>query len=151
MHLFIVAFAIAILFAAGCRKQETEYVTTPSEASVADQALRHSNLGTKQHFAIKVDGDIREYYVNIPSGYNGSTPLPVVFMLHGSGGNGLKFYNISGWVEEGDSLNIITVYPSSWKYDCVFDDGIDKHNAEKWNTYDLVLCDNNKKRDDVKF
>jgi polyhydroxybutyrate depolymerase len=31
------------------------------------------------------------------------------------------------------------------------DDGIEKYNAEKWNSYDLVVCDNNKKRNDVKF
>lgn len=105
----------------------------------------------KKHFAIKVDDDIREYYVHIPPGYNGTTALPVVFMLHGSGGDGLKFYNHSGWVEEGEKENIITVFPSSWKYDCVIDDSVEKHNAEKWNDYKLELCDNNKKRDDIKF
>lgn len=104
----------------------------------------HPNPG-KHHYAISVDDDNREYYVHIPKGYNGSTDLPVVFMLHGSGGEGLKFYNISGWVKEGDSENIITVFPSSWKYDCVLDDGVKKHNAEKWNSYDLVVCDDNKK------
>jgi poly(3-hydroxybutyrate) depolymerase len=105
----------------------------------------------KKHYVTTVDGDIREYYVNIPPGYDGITARPVVFMLHGSGGNGLEFYNRSGWVQEGEKDNIITVYPSSWKYDCVIDDNIEKHNAEKWTDYTLVLCDNNKKRDDIKF
>jgi poly(3-hydroxybutyrate) depolymerase len=108
-------------------------------------------LHGKQHYTITVDGDVREYYVHIPKGYNGSTTFPVVFMLHGSGANGEKFYNESGWVEVSEKENIIPVFPSSYKYKCVFDDGIYKHNAEKWTSYDLVLCDNGKKRDDIKF
>ena len=111
---------------------------------------RKTDLG-KQRFAVTIDGDIREYYVHIPKAYDGSSSLPVVLMLHGSGGNGEKFYDISGWVQQGDAENIITVFPSSWKYDCVVDDGRQKRNSEKWTGYDLELCDNVKRRDDVKF
>ena len=105
----------------------------------------------KQRFAVSIDGDIREYFVHIPKAYNGNSSFPVVLMLHGSGGNGEKFYNISGWVQQGEAENIITVFPSSYKYDCVVDDGLQKRNAEKWTGYDLELCDNVKIRDDVKF
>lgn len=144
---FLVTAAVGL----SCEKQGKELSSKLQQASsLEDNTLKRSDTG-KKHFAIKVDDDIREYYVHIPIGYNGSTALPVVVMLHGSVGDGLKFYNISGWAEEGDIENIITVFPSSWKYDCVVDDGIKKHNAEKWNSYDLVVCNNNKKRNDVKF
>ena len=85
----------------------------------------------KHHFTITVHGDTREYYVHIPTRYDGKTSMPVVFMLHGSSGNGLRLYNISGWVQQGEAENIITVFPSSWKYDCVIDEGVEKHNTEK--------------------
>jgi polyhydroxybutyrate depolymerase len=105
----------------------------------------------KNRFTTKVNGDTREYYVHVPAGYNATTSFPVVFMLHGSGGNGEKFYNISGWKEVGETENILTVFPSSPQYPCVFDDGIQKPNAEKWNSYDLELCGGETPKDDVKF
>jgi len=150
MYRLIILFVLIIAMASGCKKDGKEIVSDLQETSSDNNVSKLSEPG-KKHFAINVDGDIREYYVHIPAGYDGSTAFPVVFMLHGSGGNGLKFYNISGWVEEGEKENIITIFPSSWKYDCVVDDGIEKHNAEKWNSYDLVVCNNNKKRNDVKF
>lgn len=64
-----------------------------------------------------------------PGGY------PVVFMLHGTSGDGEKFYNISGWKELGMQENFITVFPSSLSW-CFFEDGIDKMNT-KWVCGDL--------------
>lgn len=105
----------------------------------------------KNRFTTTVDGDTREYYVHVPAGYKATAAFPVVFMLHGSGGNGEKFYNISGWKELGETENILTVFPSSFQYPCVFDDGIQKPNAEKWSSYDLELCGGGTPKDDVKF
>lgn len=105
----------------------------------------------KNYFTTAVDGERREYYVHIPGGYNATAAFPVVFMLHGSGGNGEKFYNISGWKEVGEKENILTVFPSSWRYDCIYDDGVQKPNAEKWNSYDLEFCKGETPRNDIKF
>ena len=116
-----------------------------------NKAFFNPDTPGKHRFTIMVDGDLREYYLHIPKGYNCNAALPVVFMLHGSGSNGAEFYSRSGWKEEGEKKNIFTVFPSSWKYDCVFDDGVQKHHAEKWTSYDLVLCHNKERRDDVKF
>jgi poly(3-hydroxybutyrate) depolymerase len=76
---------------------------------------------------------------NIPQRYDTKVKTAVVLMLHGSGGNGEKFYNLSGWKEGGDAHNILTVFPSSPQYPCVLDDGVEKTKAEKWSSYDLVL------------
>ena len=112
---------------------------------------KNDNASGKQRFTLEVDGLTREYYVHVPKGYNPKVETPIVFMLHGSGGNGEKFYNISGWKEVGETENILTVFPSSSLYACVFDDGIQKRNAEKWSSYDLELCSGETPKDDVKF
>ena len=45
----------------------------------------------KNRFTTVVNGDTREYYVHVPKSYNKSTATPVVFMLHGTSGDGNKF------------------------------------------------------------
>ena len=49
---------------------------------------------------LSVDGKNREFIVFQPAGIQVSSPVPVVFMLHGTSGNGEKFYSISGWKEK---------------------------------------------------
>jgi polyhydroxybutyrate depolymerase len=103
----------------------------------------------KNWFNTTIDGDIREYLVHVPSIYNSDSPTPVVFMLHGTTGFGERFYNISGWKELGEVENILTVYPSSWKY-CFIDDGVVK-NTTRWNVIQNVYCPGETPRDDIKF
>ena len=87
----------------------------------------------------------------MPKSYNKATPTPVVFMLHGTSGDGLKFYNISGWKEVGEAENILTVYPSSWRH-CIIDEGVRK-NTTKWNIYpgSFEYCSGEAPKDDIKF
>lgn len=105
----------------------------------------------KNRFTMQVDGDNREYYVHVPARYNANTATPVVFMLHGTSGDGEKFYNISGWKEVGETENILTVFPSSWRY-CIIDEGVQK-TTTKWNSQpsEWQPCAGERLRDDVKF
>jgi len=108
----------------------------------------------KNHFNITSNGDIREYFVHVPASYTNNAPIPVVFMLHGSSGNGEKFYNISGWKELGETENILTVFPSSWKY-CKNDpngSGATRITT-KWNIFadDASYCPGQNPRDDIQF
>src|SRR5687768_5425877 len=116
-----------------------------------DETTENPSTPGKKRFTVVSNNEIREYYVHVPPGYDSTTAFPVVFMLHGSGGNGEKFYNISGWKEVGEVQNILTVFPSSSQYPCVYDDGVKKRNAEKWSSYDLELCDGETPMDDVEF
>jgi len=106
----------------------------------------------KNRFTINIDGDDREYFIHVPAGYSSSSPTPVVFMLHGTNSNGDEFYTNSGWKEVGEAENIITVYPSSWKY-CIVEDGQTHPNTEKWNALPLnwAPCAGEIVRDDIKF
>lgn len=131
-RLLLVATALILL--AGCKKDPTPGY----------------DFG-KNRFTTQVDGDVREFYVDVPESYTEDVPIPVVFMLHGTSGDGLKFYNISGWKEVGAANNILTVYPSSWHY-CVIDEG-QVLNTTKWHSYPgaFSYCTGETPRDDIKF
>ncbi len=105
----------------------------------------------KNRFTTAINGDTREYYVHVPTGYNDNSPTPAVFILHGTSGDGEKFYNISGWKEVGEAANILTIYPSSWHH-CIIDEGQIK-NTTKWNIYPgaFEYCSGEIPRDDIKF
>ena len=66
-----------------------------SEAG-AQSAIPHGKV--VRH--LMVDGVQREVVLHVPDSVDGSSDVPVVFMLHGTSGSGHKFYNISGWVEK---------------------------------------------------
>ena len=105
----------------------------------------------KNRFTIDLNGDTREYYVHVPTNYDENIKTPVVFMLHGTSGNGNKFYHISGWKEVGEEENIITVYPSSWKHR-IIDRGQLK-NTTKWNVYpgSFTYQSGETPKDDINF
>lgn len=97
------------------------------------KSLNSSPIIGKNQFFIPVDGVNREFWVHVPIGYKPNVPTPVLIMLHGTSGNGLKFYEESGWKEVGDEENIITVFPSSGRYDITYPDNSTK-TTTKWNT-----------------
>ncbi len=105
----------------------------------------------RNEFTISVDGITREYIVHVPNTYTGASSVPVVIMCHGTAQSGDLFYNISGWKEVGDSLNILTVYPSALEY-CVEEDG-ETTTTAKWNSFPggFAFCPGQNLHDDVAF
>lgn len=85
---------------------------------------------TKHNISFMLDGHMRESIVVIPSHAPPATGYPLVMMLHGTSGDGEKFYKISGWKELGEQENFVTVFPSSLTW-CFVDDGIEKFNT-RW-------------------
>ncbi|MEO6189096.1 MAG: T9SS type A sorting domain-containing protein [Saprospiraceae bacterium] len=85
---------------------------------------------TRYDVKLKLDGFNREFIVVVPSKAPPSGGYPIVIMLHGTSGDGEKFYNISGWKELGQEENFITVFPSSLRW-CWIEDGIENHNT-RW-------------------
>lgn len=107
----------------------------------------------KNRFTITVDGTEREYYVHVPNSYTGNTAVPIVFMLHGTSGNGEEFYNHSGWKEVADTANFLAVFPSSMRY-CIIDPQDGQKTTTKWNTppdAEWVFCAGQNPKDDIKF
>ncbi|MEO1212167.1 MAG: hypothetical protein AAFY45_01495 [Bacteroidota bacterium] len=102
---------------------------------------------------MEVDGLTREFIVHTPPTYdaNRAEAYPVVFMFHGGGGTGIKFYNTSGWKEKGDQEGIITVFPSAFRTCLEKSEGRSEKNY--WMTVGKLeqLCASQKPHDDVPF
>jgi poly(3-hydroxybutyrate) depolymerase len=99
-----------------------------------------------------VDGTQREYFLHIPSSYKANSPVPLVFMLHGTSGNGEEFYDKSGWTELSEQEGFIAVFPSSMRYK-IIDNG-ELKNTTKWNTTpdaDWTFQPGEQSKDDIKF
>lgn len=122
---------------------EDEELVDPNGNGITAQKRIDHNL--------TVEGKKREFIVYQPAGIDKSSPVPVVFMLHGTSGDGEKFYNISGWKEKAAKEKFYAVFPSSLAY-CITEDGVTT-TTTKWRHYDLdsIACPGQKIYDDVKF
>jgi polyhydroxybutyrate depolymerase len=61
---------------------------------------------------ITVGGVQRTFRLHIPPAYDGSTPEPLVFVLHGAGGNGKSMEQLTGFSAKADAEKFIVVYPN---------------------------------------
>lgn len=106
----------------------------------------------RHDITIVVDGVDRQFVVAQPSGAAPSAGYPTVFMFHGSGGDGDRFYNNSGWKELGEREGIVTVFPSALEY-CYDDEDGQRKRITKWNCGELVehACPGQTLRDDTEF
>jgi polyhydroxybutyrate depolymerase len=74
-------------------------------------------------FNMEIDGEMRNFLIHVPTSYKGDTITPLLFMLHGSSGNGQRFYNISGWVQKAEEEGFIAVFPTALEYPIVEKNG----------------------------
>lgn len=106
----------------------------------------------KNHYAIVVDGETREYNVHVPVGYDENSATPIVFMLHGGTGSGDGTYERSQWKELGEDENILTVFPTALVY-CWTNSNGEEKNDTRWNSYPPFthFCPDQDLKDDVKY
>lgn len=85
-----------------------------------------------------IDGYPREFLVYVPEGLPPNKPSPLVFMLHGSSGNGRQFYENSGWRQVANQEKFVVVFPTSLEY-WVTDrtEGGPPRWSTKWNDFTL--------------
>ena len=108
--------------------------------------------GEKLRITTLVDGVQREYFLHVPSSYNNAKSIPLVFMLHGTGGDGEKMYDNSGWAELAETDGFIAVFPSSLRYRIISQE--EDKNTTKWNTLpdtEWSLQSGQVAKDDIRF
>jgi len=99
----------------------TVFVILFGIAAVAPFTLFNSSANPTVEEYLFYGGWERTYYVHVPLGYNGSTPVPLVIMLHGARGSGLEAEAQTGWSDLADSNDFIVAYPDGGPWWNVYD------------------------------
>jgi polyhydroxybutyrate depolymerase len=75
----------------------------------SDRRLGDTDPGFYSHH-ITVDGVDRTYLVYVPKNYDSTRPQPLVFMLHGAGGNADNTVVQTGWDKKADEVGFLVVF-----------------------------------------
>jgi poly(3-hydroxybutyrate) depolymerase len=128
---------------------------SPAQANERPPCDTRGSAGTAYEVGVncrtvEVDGINRRYVVYVPD----RRPLtggraPVVFMFHGTGGDGERFLRTSGWREQADATGLVAVFPTGLRYR-ILESGRLK---TKWNSFGLadIIDPNETPADDVGF
>lgn len=60
---------------------------------------------------IRYDGKTREYFIYVPSSYNGKEHAPLLMVFHGGGGKAENFARFTGFDNLSEKYGFISVYP----------------------------------------
>ena len=70
--------------------------------------VKDVKAGTDQAGSVVYGGLRRTYLLHIPSGFDKERPWPLVFVLHGGGGDGAKVAKLTGFSAEADSARLLS-------------------------------------------
>lgn len=101
-------------------------------------------------FTIRVGELDRRYTVHVPPNYDGTTPLPVVVMLHGGGGTSQGAATETGWGAKADEAGFLAVFPNAVARDPSKPGSFSK-NPQLWNDGSDRFYPGQKAPDDVAF
>ena len=73
---------------------------------------------------LRSGGLARSYVVHVPASYDGSHAVPVVLVLHGSGGSAAIADRISGMSAKSDAAGFLAVYPEGTGPSATFNAGL---------------------------
>ena len=83
---------------------------------------------------VTLEGHPRRFIVYVPATAPVTGPRrPVVFMHHGTGGDGAQFLRISGWREQADATGLVAVFPDGLRYRILESGNL----KSKWNSFGL--------------
>ncbi|MEQ1691555.1 MAG: PHB depolymerase family esterase [Gemmatimonas sp.] len=129
----ILALALSTLAACGGSTTDPVDTTTPPQTGV-------SNTPGTTNRTVTVQGLTREFVVHVGATVGAKVAVPIVFMNHGTSGDGPQFFNTSGWREKADAEGFIAVFPSALTHclhedennDGDFTDAGEQHVTTKW-------------------
>ncbi len=123
-------FIWALCLILSCSKDETAADTpfVPSQNALAWKAGYNT-------FDQEMGGHLRNFVIHVPTKYDATKAVSLVFMLHGSSGDGDRFYNISGWTEKADQEGFIVVFPTGREYPIAENNG---KLGTKWSSDGLI-------------
>jgi len=92
----------------------------------------------------------RRYTVHVPPGYDGTTPVPVVVMLHGGGGTSRAAATETGWGTKADKEGFLAIFPDAMARD-PSQPGSFRKNPQCWNDGSDRFFNGQQAPDDVAF
>jgi len=109
-------------------------------ALAAGPALGQTNTPGTYYETVTVDGLDRTFIVHVGRNAAPNSPVPVVFMFHGTGGDGQRFLQISGWRQKANQEGFVAVFPDALTYCYLEDENLDgdygdsgeRHLTTKW-------------------
>ncbi len=108
----------------------TAATTAPTEAALTEAASTGAALTEAAPADARIESDVvngRRFEVNVPAGYDGSTPVPLVVALHGYTGTAAGAKSFFGLDSEAARRGVLTVYPDGTK---------DQQGSQFWNATD---------------
>src|SRR6266567_6640825 len=81
--------------------------------SLVALATAHGGAPGDSEHVLTIDGVKRTYRLHVPVGYDAAKPWPLVFVLHGMGGNGKGMEALTGMSAKADAEHFIAVYPDA--------------------------------------
>jgi polyhydroxybutyrate depolymerase len=112
---------------------------------------RNKQLGPGDHMlSLNVNGQERSYIVHVPRRTDTRAPLPVVFMLHGGGGNAKGTMQETGWSRKADQEGFLAVLPNALARNPARRSSF-AFNPQLWNDASDRFYPNQKVVDDVAF
>jgi polyhydroxybutyrate depolymerase len=105
----MLAMCLGTLAAAVVVQPDTRGVSVSNAHGVKVNALPQTEDSVQ---TITVGGTQRTYLLHVPPAYNGSTPWPLVFVLHGAGGTAKSMQKLTVFSDKADAEKFIVVYPN---------------------------------------
>lgn len=104
-----------VLLLAGCGDSDS----TATSSTTASLGCTNGTLdGSVTHVDLALAGNTRSYELHVPTGYDGSSPLPLVLNFHGFTSNGAQQRLYTRMDDTADEHGFIVAYPngldSSW-------------------------------------
>lgn len=103
----------AMLALAACAAPATPVTgpaSPPPSASGGTTAPAHVAGSAR---SISFDGRVRTYQIYVPSTASSTAAVPLLVALHGGGGSGARFEQVSGFDEVAEAAGFIVVYPDA--------------------------------------
>jgi polyhydroxybutyrate depolymerase len=75
--------------------------------------VKDARTGTDQPGSIVHGGLKRTFLLHVPKGFDEAKQWPLVFVLHGGGGDGAKVAKLTGFSAEADSAGFVVCYPDA--------------------------------------
>ncbi|MGH9072094.1 MAG: alpha/beta hydrolase family esterase [Acidimicrobiales bacterium] len=116
MRLLVVGVAATLLSACGGKANGSAAATGKTSATAVSVLTGGSGCGKSAPsgsitLAMTVGGRRRIVVVHIPSGYSGSTQVPLVLNMHGSGSTAVEQEEFTGMDATADAHGFIVAYP----------------------------------------